>query len=192
MSKCKRRKKHCLCIVTLQPSPTSLFCNIDHRTSFYIFLFIYSLKPALESQWPPVCFSVWLHLLLASDSAERLGESTIAVSEWSWLRCKVCVWPLQDDLEQKWDIKMSATSKWFPPIKRPLLSPSIIISPISATLRRQSGGSCLHTVTDEIHFKFITSGLGRGRKKERKKEKKNISKSEKSFRKYQPHLCECK
>lgn len=37
------------------------------------------------------------------------------------------------------DIKM--TSKWFPPIKFPLLSPSIIISLISATLCRQRRGS---------------------------------------------------
>lgn len=87
---------------------------------------------------------------------------------------KVCVWPLQDDLEQKWDIKMTVTSKWFPPIKFPLLSPSIIISLISATLCRQRRGSCLHPSTDELHFKFITSGM---KKKKTLIRRKGVSES---------------
>lgn len=95
--KMQEEKKN-IVYVSLLHRPPHCFATL---TTEHLFTFIYSLKPALESQWPPVCFSVWLHLLLASDSAERLGESTIAVSESSWLRCKVCVWPLQDDLEQK-------------------------------------------------------------------------------------------
>lgn len=72
---------------------------------------------------------------------------------------KVCVWLHQDDLEQKWDIKVTATSKWVPPINFPLLFLSIIISLISATLGWQRRGNCLHSSTDDLHFKFITSRL---------------------------------
>lgn len=84
---------------------------------------------------------------------------------------KVCTWSLCHDLDQKWDIEMTVTCKWFPPITFPLLSPSIIISLISATLCRWRRGSCLHPSTDELHFKFITSGM-----------KKSINKKERSFR----------
>lgn len=135
--------------------------------------------------FPQLCVKPYLHflhclLLCLFDSFDQISYQKWLLkhntSLWVEQVCyKVCVWPLQDDLEQKWDIKMTVTSKWFPPIKFPLLSHSIIISLISATLCRQRRGSGLHPSTDELHFKFITSGM---------KKKKNINKKERSFRKY--------
>lgn len=75
------------------------------------------------------------------------------------------------------DIKM--TSKWFPPIKFPLLSPSIIISLISATLCRQRRGS----LSSPFH-RWITFLL------HHIKDEKNINKKGKSYRKYQiSYMC---
>lgn len=87
----------------------------------------------------------------------------------------VCVWLHQDDLEQKWGIKVTVTSKWVPPINFPLLFLSIIISLISATLGWQRRGNCLHSSTDELHFKFITSRV-KNINKERVAESTSLSK----------------
>lgn len=145
--------------------------------SFHWFVYLF----ALICTWKAVAIS--LFLCVASPPAERCAESTIAAPELS-------VWPLQDDLEQKWDIQMSATSKWFPPIKRP--SPLSFHNHFSHF--RHLAPPKWRKLSSHIHrwntFQIHHFGVRR-RKKVKKKEEK-ISESKKSLRKYQPRTCECK
>lgn len=124
------------------------------------------------------CTIFFLHSGLIDFTGSVFRNDFVQVQYWSLVEqfsYMICVWLHRDDLKQKWNIKVTVTSKWVPPINFPLLFLSTIISLISATLGWQRRGNCLHSTADELLFKFITSRL-KNINKERVAESARLSK----------------